>query len=123
MKITCSECRYSHPNNDGGGGTGWNMSDLIERQAAIDEAEEWIEAVYCGHDEQRERDAIKHVINGIKKLPSAQPEIIHCRKCKFASGDSRICMKFGHSPIGELDFCAWAERRINERSNKQTGGY
>ena len=44
-------------------------------------------------------------------LPPAQPEIIRCRNCKFASGDSRICMKFGHSPIGELDFCAWAERR------------
>jgi hypothetical protein len=23
-------------------------------------------------------------------------------------------MKFGHSPIGELDFCSWAERRTNE---------
>ena len=48
--------------------------DLISRQAAIDEAEEWIDAVYCDHDEQRERDAIRHVINGIKELPSAQPE-------------------------------------------------
>ena len=44
-------------------------------------------------------------------LPSAQPEIIRCRECKFASGDSRICMKFDHSPIGELDFCSFAERR------------
>ena len=49
-----------------------------------------------------------------EQLPSAQPEIIRCRNCKFASGDSRICMKFGHSPIGELDFCAWAERRTDE---------
>ena len=49
-----------------------------------------------------------------EQLPSAQPEIIRCRECKFASGDSRICMKFGHSPIGELDFCAWAERRTDE---------
>ena len=48
-----------------------------------------------------------------EQLPSAQPEIIRCRECKFASGDSRICMKFGHSPIGELDFCAWAERRTD----------
>ena len=45
------------------------------------------------------------------ELPSAQPEIIRCRECKFASGDSRICMKFDHSPIGELDFCSFAERR------------
>ena len=43
--------------------------------------------------------------------PSAHPEIIRCRECKFASGDSRICMKFDHSPIGELDFCSFAERR------------
>ena len=49
----------------------------------------------------------------IKELPSAQPDILRCRNCKFASGDSRICMKFGHSPIGELDFCAWAERRTD----------
>lgn len=49
----------------------------------------------------------------ITVLP-AQPEIIRCKDCKFASGDSRICMKFGHSPIGELDFCAWAERRTDE---------
>ena len=47
------------------------------------------------------------------ELPPAQPDIIQCRNCKFASGDSRICMKFGHSPIGELDFCAWAERRTD----------
>ena len=50
----------------------------------------------------------------IESLPSAQPDIIRCRNCKFASGDSRICMKFGHSPIGELDFCAWAERRTDD---------
>ena len=49
-----------------------------------------------------------------EQLPSAQPEIIRCRNCKFASGDSRICMKFGHGPIGELDFCAWAERGTDE---------
>ena len=50
------------------------MSDLISRKAAIDEAEEWIETYNSGRGGQRERDAIKHVISGIKKLPSAQPE-------------------------------------------------
>lgn len=56
----------------------------------------------------------KDVFARIRKLPPAQPDIIRCRNCKFASGDSRICMKFDHSPIGELDFCAWAERRTDE---------
>ena len=51
-------------------------------------------------------------------LPPIQSEIIRCRECKFASGDSRICMKFDHSPIGELDFCSFAERReVNNESN------
>lgn len=59
------------------------MDELISRQAAIDEAEEWIGAVYCEHEEQRERSAIKKVIQGIKALPSAEPEIIYCKDCKY----------------------------------------
>lgn len=48
------------------------MDDLISRQVAIDEAEEWIETYSHGRGGQRERNLIKHVISGIKKLPSAQ---------------------------------------------------
>lgn len=60
----------------------------------------------------------KWVDRWLRQLPSAQPEIIRCRECKFASGDSRICMKFDHSPIGELDFCSFAERReVNNESD------
>ena len=85
-----------------------NMSDLIDRQAAIDLLKQM----------RKDGDMIpwegKDVFARIRKLPPAQPDIIRCRNCKFASGDSRICMKFDHSPIGELDFCAWAERRTDE---------
>ena len=76
------------------------MDDLISRAEAIKVA-----SGYC-HP--------ANIADELRKLPPAQPEIIRCRNCKFASGDSRICMKFGHSPIGELDFCAWAERRTDE---------
>jgi len=83
-------------------------TDCISRQAAIDLLKQM----------RKDGDMIpwegKDVFTRIRKLPPAQPEIIRCRNCKFASGDSRICMKFGHSPIGELDFCAWAERRTDE---------
>ena len=83
-------------------------TDCISRQAAIDLLKQM----------RKDGDMIpwegKDVFARIRKLPPAQSEIIRCRNCKFASGDSRICMKFGHSPIGELDFCAWAERRIDE---------
>ena len=79
--------------------------ELIRRQLAIDALNE----VVKDHS-ITDFDAIASILD----LPSAQPDIIRCRNCKFASGDSRICMKFGHSPIGELDFCAWAERRTDE---------
>ena len=83
-------------------------TDCISRQATIDLLKQM----------RKDGDMIpwegKDVFARIRKLPPAQPDIIRCRNCKFASGDSRICMKFDHSPIGELDFCAWAERRTDE---------
>jgi len=84
------------------------MDDTISRQAAIDALMEILDRP--NHAEFLYTDEVCKTLN---ELPSAQPEIIRCRNCKFASGDSRICMKFGHSPIGELDFCAWAERRTD----------
>ena len=80
---------------------------LISRADAIDEAEEWIEAVYCGHDEQRERDAIKHVINGIKKLPSAQPEQTDCEYChEDADGYVKPLEKNCHAYVNR-GFMGW----------------
>jgi len=88
------------------------MNDLISRQAAIDMLKNrWKKTRnYEGIGD----DIAEECELYLKQVQSAQPEIIRCRNCKFASGDSRICMKFGHSPIGELDFCAWAERRTDE---------
>jgi hypothetical protein len=83
-------------------------SDTISRQQAID---------ICRAPHMRNADCSDFEM-AIMMLPPAQPEIIRCRECKFASGDSRICMKFDHSPIGELDFCSFAERReVNNESN------
>ena len=83
-------------------------TDAISRQAAIDELVKML-----GYCFQADEEVLDAVVTTVRELPSAQPEIIRCRNCKFASGDSRICMQFGHSPIGELDFCAWAERRTD----------
>ena len=84
-------------------------TDCISRQAAIDDI--WTVSPLARLDR-------KWVDRWLRQLPSAQPEIIRCRECKFASGDSRICMKFDHSPIGELDFCSFAERReVNNESD------
>ena len=65
-----------------------------------------------------ERDSLIVATRSAFKALSEQPEIIRCRECKFASGDSRICMKLDHSPISELDFCSFAERReVNNESD------
>ena len=87
-------------------------NDLIDRQAAIDavEKESQVDGAYGYMDTMS-------IVDLLNDLPFVQLEIIRCRECKFASGDSRICMKFGHSPIGELDFCAWAERRTDEQTD------
>ena len=87
------------------------MSDLIDREQAKGAIDKYL----AGRNLVTDGTFMARLINEIviDRLPSAQPEIIRCRECKFASGDSRICMKFGHSPIGELDFCAWAERRTD----------
>ena len=78
-------------------------TDCISRQAAIDALKDWYDGMIIS--------SFRGIEKVIDALPPAQPDIIRCRNCKFASGDSRICMKFGHSPIGELDFCSFAERR------------
>ena len=84
-------------------------ADTISRAKAIEAIDEIESEIAEGLGFEYEKWR-KHFCD----LPPAQPDIIRCRNCKFASGDSRICMKFDHSPIGELDFCAWAERRTDE---------
>lgn len=90
-------------------------TDCISRQALLDKFEPWLKVKDYNDGEL---NMLKAVLYEIRFMRSAQPEIIRCRECKFASGDSRICMKFDHSPIGELDFCSFAERReVNNESN------
>ena len=100
-------------NNEHGTNLAEVGTDCISRQAAIDAVNSRKTAEQCKEGEVRNW-TVDACVDMIKQLPSAQPEIIRCRNCKFASGDSRICMKFDHSPIGELDFCSFAERRENE---------
>ena len=94
------------------------MEQLILRQAAIDALRTCYDTETITMDNGDEYINYGDAVGEIEQLPPIQPEIIRCRECKFASGDSRICMKFDHSPIGELDFCSFAERReVNNESN------
>ena len=51
------------------------MDDLISRQAVIDEIARWIGYI--------DEDMILRIQTGLKKLPSAQPEIVRCKECKW----------------------------------------
>lgn len=50
----------------------------------------------------------------VRKLPSAQPEIIRCKDCKWKQGSE--CVRFAEVRPFPDDFCSRAERRTdNER--------
>ena len=87
------------------------MDDLISRQAAIDA----IKKAMC-EDGFRSSTAIAYEI--IRHLPSAQPEIIRCKDCKFYT-EMRTDLKTGICSLacrhlGDDGFCSEAERRTDE---------
>ena len=55
------------------------MNDLIEKQDAIDAAIEAADEWDGGYSLTR----AKMIENKLKDLPSVQPEIIHCKDCKY----------------------------------------
>ena len=83
------------------------MSDLINRQDAIDEAEEWIETYSSGRGGQRERDVIKHVISGIKKLPSAQQWIPCSERPPEEEGEYLCCDEEGSRWVDSFQDGEW----------------
>ena len=98
------------------------MSDLIDRQAAIDVIKEFKHGAAEWRDEQEERSDIWHRADSaiasaleiglrVKKLPSAQPEIIRCKDCKWKQGSE--CVRFADVRPFPDDFCSRAERRTD----------
>lgn len=81
------------------------MSDLIDRQAAI------MGLIFSDGTRNLTCGQMAKILNAIKALPSAQPEIIHCRDCKWHNGELDQCnAQICASMCGE-DFCSKAERR------------
>ena len=87
------------------------MSELISRQAAIDVT--WEEPSYTDP-----LNVLTEVRDRIKALPSAQPEIIRCKDCKYQDENWRRvsvrwlpCMDVR---TGSNWFCGSAERRTDE---------
>ena len=95
------------------------MSDLISRQAAIDALDGEIE-ITGRTNAEAVKGYVRLVKDRLERLPSAQPEIIRCKDCRFFHPRS----VYGHglcdvhcNGIGESEvvrgtyFCADAERK------------
>ena len=73
-------------------------TDCISRQAAIDEI--------------RKCRFVVDAIEKIRGLPSAQPEIVRCKDCKYSQGGGYPhCNRVIWWNTREDDFCSRAERR------------
>lgn len=94
-------------------------NDLISRQAAIDAVLD-LPNCYNGFSDTYDKACI---IGVLEELPSAEPEIIRCKDCKwFRKEYGWNCIEYTvcgvsptHHPIRtEEDFCSHAERRTDE---------
>lgn len=100
------------------------MSDLIDRQSAIDA----IQAAYIYTDGGEDKNAVwtnvglTNALHIMQDLPSAQPEIVRCKECKHYVAHSlfgrsqgwceRLCDEFDKSLARETepdDYCSKAE--------------
>ena len=98
------------------------MSDLISRQAAISEIMEDIKDRSLHDDPATPEDYAEGYDEGIRnaaaivlQMPSAQPEIIHCKDCVHHI-DGFFCRQANHH-TSDKDHCASvfrAERRTDE---------
>lgn len=97
--------------------------DTISRQAAIDALERAKQNIR--HNMERAIgnaicEILDEVENGIKQLPSAQPEIIRCKDCQYWNKGSCECPEHAVNCqdyyVGDIEteaeyFCGYAERR------------
>lgn len=75
-------------------------NDLISRQAAIDAIKPTLKSILQGNSFK----AI-NVVDKIRALPSAEPEIIRCKDCrwwdKYGNYDNGYCMAAKHGYLSE----------------------
>lgn len=85
------------------------MGDLISRQVAIDAMAELQGRAYT----KAELKGISKIWKRITQLPSAQPEIIRCKDCKFLEKHTVTCANEKSCVFSTReDFgCVFAERK------------
>lgn len=89
-------------------------NDVISRQAAINEINalpKWPDAVSSVCLDYAD---VMSVLQDNEKLPSAQPEIIRCKDCKWLCGLSGQYCDIHERMASNDSYCSWAERREDE---------
>lgn len=78
------------------------MGNLVDRQVAIDEI-----ARFIGYIDE---DMIERIQLRLRKLPSAEPEIIYCKDCDQYNPEAQFCdlLQFNFLPEGH---CSWGRRK------------
>ena len=91
------------------------MNDLISRQAAIDEIDEWIKAFRENGHKESAADACL-IQDGIIQLPSAQPGIVRCEYCNKSREwpNGRWCSLFRAS-VNTDSYCSFGAKRKEGR--------
>ena len=95
-----------------------NVEELIYRQAAIDALRDYLIDKRCPDDGTLTCRLIENKV--INKLPSAQPEIIRCKDCKYWNSGTCECREHVVNcqdyMVGDIEtdaeyFCEYAEKR------------
>lgn len=92
------------------------MSDLIDRQAAIDAIEEYADRLQMVNWKENpgvpyKAYTLNWCINTIRDLPAAQPEVIRCKDCKYKQGS--VC-EYSAVYVHSNGFCNWGTRKGEE---------
>lgn len=96
------------------------MSDLIERQKAIDGLEGYIDDKGIFNQDRWFVHGIRTAITHLRGMPSAQPEIIRCKDCVHHI-DGFFCRQANHH-TSDKDHCASvfrAERRLMDEHRNE----
>lgn len=93
------------------------MDDTISRQAAIDALDGKIE-ITGRTNAEAVKGYVRLVKDRLERLPSAQPEIIRCKDCRYYQdnndGYPHINCKWDANETPDTDdFCSGAERRTD----------
>ena len=93
-------------------------TDCISRQSAIDAFNTNLNELVVGGEENAKtvENYLNRVLDKIKCLPSAQPEVVRCKDCKYAEYIDDVqtlwCTECGQGrTVAPDDFCSYAERR------------